>query len=325
MQTFIVFLLLVLVVHSIRVFLLHFRWPQKSSEPFHGELFECEHHVICLPDRSHLPDDLVSKTTIICFPGFLEDMRYFLDVHKDTPAKLIIINNANYHCPFELTPGPRPNWFDNNSYRLGTIAHDAHCLNQILRHMTTDERVVLHGHSRGGAVVLEAGRQDPELTKTAEAILEAAVVPQGRLAGGLEKKLQPVGYYLFPFFMALMRLIPEKKRLKSPILKVRSEEKEKVVAHIPFAPKQYRTALANMMDIVDWQFANEHYIYSNFRRVSLFVGEKDRVLWRQAMVDSATKNSIVDIVATQDTDHFISVEQPETIRAYFREELVSNI
>jgi pimeloyl-ACP methyl ester carboxylesterase len=148
-----------------------------------------------------------------------------------------------------------PGWFVGNPHQLGTIAHDAYVVNQVIEHMTGLERVVLHGHSRGGAVLLEAGNQRPEQTQRVEAILEAAVVPRGRLFDNGEKKLQPVGFYLFPFVFSILRIIPESRRLKLPMMWVTNPTKNKIVAAIPFTPKKYATAVVNSSNIIDWHAA----------------------------------------------------------------------
>ena len=317
MKILLLILLLLALIPLARRILANKVWSAPVGEDFNGSMLTLGNNLVCCPDRSHLPPDVVSQTTLICFPGFVEDMRFFLEVHRDTPARLIIVNNANYHNPFNCEPDPPPQWHVENPYPVGTIAHDAHCVNQVLEHMTGEERVVLHGHSRGGAVVLEAGIQKPERAKGIEAILEAAVVPQGKLVDDGEKKLQPVGLYLFPFVFALMRILPESIRLKSPMMWVTNATKEEIVAAIPFTPRQYATAVVNSANIIDWQVRTGYESYDNFKQVTLFVGQRDSVLSRSAMMNSAAQSLTVNIVETTGTDHFISLEDPASIRSYF--------
>jgi len=292
-------------------------WPVPAGEPFQGSMLRLGHNLVCLPDRSHLPAGPVGRTTLVCFPGFLEDMRYFLDVHRNTPARLIIINNANYQNPFCGVTPSIPGWFKGNPHALGTIAHDAYCLNQVLEHMTGPERVVVHGHSRGGAVVLEAGVQAPERARDVDALLEAAVVPRGRLFGGGERRLEPVGFFLFPFVLSLLRVLPARLLLDSPMMWVTNDIKNRIVAALPFTPRQYATAVINSRNIIQWQAAADYGSYGNYRRTTLFVGERDGVLCRTAMLESAARSGAVDVVETTGTDHFISLEAPDIIRAYF--------
>lgn len=317
MKTLLFLLLVVVLIALARRVLASRVWLAPPGEDFSGTMLRLGENLVCLPDRSHLPAELVGRTTLICFPGFLEDMRYFLNVHHDTPARLIIINNGNYQNPFRAATPQAPIWFRGNPHPLGTIAHDAWCVNQVIEHMTGPERVVLHGHSRGGAVVLEAGNQRPELTREVEAILEAAVVPHGRLFDNGEKKLQPVGFYLLPMILALLRILPESIRLKSPMMWVSNPLKNKIVAAIPFTPRQYATAEINSANIIDWQAHSSYQSYEHFARVTLYVGQRDGVLCRAAMLASAAQSTAVNVVETSGTDHFISLESPDTIRAYF--------
>lgn len=317
MKTLLILILIVLLVGVIRRVLANRVWPAQPGEDFDGTMLQLGDNLVCLPDRSHLPAELVGRTTLICFPGFLEDARFFLEVHRDIPARLILIGNANYQNPFRSTSISAPSWFTGNPHPLGTIAHDAYCVNQVIEHMTGPERVVLHGHSRGGGVLLEAGNQRPEQTSQVEAILEAAVVPQGRLYDNGEKKLQPVGFYLFPFIFSLMRMLPESSRLKSPMMWVTNATKNRIVATIPFTPKQYATAEINSANIIEWQAQAGFESYDHFKRVTLYVGERDSVLCRTAMLASAAQSSAVTVVETAGTDHFISLESPDIIRAYF--------
>jgi pimeloyl-ACP methyl ester carboxylesterase len=317
MKALLIVIVLLAMIPLVRRFLANKIWAAPPGEEFAGSMFTLGANLVCCPDRSHLPADVVDQATLICFPGFLEDMRFFLEVHRDTPARLIIVNNANYQNPFDCDATASPDWYTQNPYPVGTIAHDAYCVNQVLEHMTGQERVVLHGHSRGGAVVLETGIQKPEHAKGIEAILEAAVVPQGKLVDDGEKKLQPLGLYLFPFVFSLMRILPESLRLKSPMMWVTNATKDKIVAAIPFTPRQYATTVVNSANIIDWQARTEYESYDNFKQVTLYVGQRDSVLSRSAMMDSAAKSTSVSIVETTGTDHFISLEDPARIRNYF--------
>lgn len=317
MKALLILLFIVVLVPVTRRALANKVWQAPSGEAFNGTLLRLGNNLIGLLDRSHLPAASVSQTTLVCFPGFLEDMRYFLEVHRDTPARLIVINNANYQNPFRHSAVATPSWFTGNPHPLGTIAHDAYCVNLVLEHMTGAERVVLHGHSRGGAVVLEAGNQRPDLTRNKEVILEAAVVPRGRLFDNGEKKLQPVGLYLFPIILSLMRILPESLRLKSPMMWVSNPTKDKIIAAIPFTPRQYATAEINSANIIEWQASASYACYEHSRRVTLYVGQRDSILCREAMLASASRSSAVTVIETSGTDHFISLESADIIRSYF--------
>jgi pimeloyl-ACP methyl ester carboxylesterase len=317
MKILLLLLVLVVLIAVLRRALANRAWPAPPGEEFNGVMLALGDHLVCVPERSHLPTEAVNRLTVLCFPGFLEDVRYFLEVHRDTPARLILINNANYHNPFRGVIEPAPAWYTSNPHPLGTIAHDAWCVNQVIEHMTGSERVVLHGHSRGGAVVLEAGNQRPDLACRVEAILEAAVVPRGRLFDNGERKLQPVGFYLFPLILSVLRIVPEATRMKSPLLRISTPIKRKVVAAIPFTPRRYATAVINSANIIDWQANTDYQCYERFAAVTLFVGQSDVVLCRTSMLDSAAQCAAVKVMEIRGTDHFISLENPDAIRAYF--------
>ena len=175
----------------------------------------------------------------------------------------------------------------------------------------------MHGHSRGGAVVLEAGKQEPDRAAGLEAVLEAAVVPKGRLFGNGEKQLQPVGFFLFPFIMSMARVLPSSRLLNSPMMWVTNDLKNRIVAAIPFTPRQYATAETNSRNIIEWHANSDYACYENYKHTTLFVGERDGVLCREAMVESARHSGKVEVIETSGTDHFISLETPDVIRAYF--------
>jgi hypothetical protein len=57
--------------------------------------------------------------------------------------------------------------------------------------------------------------------------------------------------------------------------------------------------------------------YEHFKRVTLYVGQRDSVLCCTAMLESAAQSMAVTVVQTTGTDHFISLESPNSIRDYF--------
>ena len=66
--------------------------PQIHHADFKGEVMHLGSTYI-----ARRPSSNGSDQTIVCFPGFLEDMRYFQDLYRDSDAELILVNNANYH------------------------------------------------------------------------------------------------------------------------------------------------------------------------------------------------------------------------------------
>ena len=123
------------------------------------------------------------RATVVCVPGFLEEVWYFDGLYEDADLDCIYLNNADYHVT-TVAPEARAqavDWDRPLPYAVGTISHDAAVLNQVLTHLVRSGPIRLHGHSRGGAVVLEAALQSPELHRRLEIeyLLEAPVLPQG--------------------------------------------------------------------------------------------------------------------------------------------------
>src|SRR3569833_1517509 len=101
------------------------------------------------------------RHSIVCVPGFLEDIWYFRNYLIDTSLEVVLISNSDYHLPLGQAKPEVPGWAQTNAYQVGTIEYDAAVLNQALEHLVTAPRVKLHGHSRGGAVLLGAARRRP--------------------------------------------------------------------------------------------------------------------------------------------------------------------
>ena len=312
MQAFISLLVFLLIVHLVRNFLANRVTASPPPEAFEGELY--------LVDGSYVAKRHCRSTptrTVICVPGFLEDMRYFFELYADQELELILLNNANYHCPVAINEIRTLSNPQANPFQPGTIAYDGYILNQIIQQLASTDNITVHGHSRGGAVVLEAGKQAPEITGRCHAILEAPVVPRGRLSRGNRKLLRYGGYYFVPILFSVLRVIPPALIRMSPLLRVSTPYKEKMICNLAFTPRQFSTAVINIRDIERWQTRNDVGLYKNYRTTTMLIGERDGILSRNSMLKSAQESTCVDVVETRGTDHFISVERPELVRAVF--------
>lgn len=293
--------------------------PKEHCADFEGYLF-----IVGKTFIARRPANNENNRAIVCFPGFLEDMRYFLDLYEGTNAELILLNNANYHCPFPEGDAVALDW-PPNPFELGSIEHDAFYLGLTLKHLVSAEEVCLHGHSRGAAVVLEAGRQYPELMKSKErlvsAILEAPVLPQARTPGNTHKPLQHlIACYFMPLFFGLSRNVSEERLLQMSFMRgPRNELKTRLCRSIFSVARNYATCVANVRSIVRWQRQMPFSTYKNFRSLTVVIGERDDSLDKKSMEASAMYgerlNPGLKIVRTANTNHFISLEQPDSIRA----------
>jgi len=311
---------LLLLLHAYREYWRLRNLPQLHYGEFSGELMKVGATFI-----ARRAADKGCTRSIICFPGFLEDMRYFQDLYKDDDAELILINNANYHCPFRTKNADviELDWPE-NPYPLGSIEHDGFYLGLALERLVSGHEVRVHGHSRGAAVVLEAGRQYPELTsskqRSVSAVLEAPVLPQARTAGkGSEPLPLRINCYFLPIFFGLNRNISADRLLEMSIMKPANEMKARICLSIFSVSRSYDTCIKNVQSIVGWQRATGFEVYDNFLSLTVVMGESDTTLDGTSMLTSAeqgqARNSGLSIIKTKDTNHFISLEQPQTIRA----------
>jgi hypothetical protein len=319
---FLTLLFLLLSLHAYREYWRLRNLPQIHHGEFAGELMKVGATYI-----ARRPANNGSRRSIICFPGFLEDMRYFQDVYKDDDAELILVNNANYHCPF-LTESAADdvielNWPE-NPYLTGTIEHDGFYLGLALERLASGREVRIHGHSRGGSVVLEAGRQYPVLASSKErpvsAVLEAPVLPQARTAGNTSEPLpHRITCFFIPIFFGLSRNISTERLLKLPMMRPTNALKTHLCLSIFSVSRSYATCVRNVQSIVTWQRTMGFDVYDNFPSLTLVIGERDDSLDRPSMLASAeqgqTRNRGLSILKTIGTNHFISLEQPNTIRA----------
>lgn len=296
--------------HSYRNYWAHRQLAPTATAEFDGQLFQ-----VGETDVAKRRNDNQCTKTIICFPGFLEDQRYFLELYKNSSVELIIINNADYHSAFCNKNAVTPDWGQNNPYKVSTIEYDAYILCEVMENLVSTEDILIHGHSRGAAVTLEAAQQRPELMKNATALLEAPVLPQAKTIGAFDLFMNLGGYYFFPLFFGVVRNIPEKYRTSPTLIYPHTEEKRNILANSPLVPKRYKTAIINMINITEWQKRNFYDVYNHFKEIRIVIPERDAVLSRRAMLDSALKAKNVNIIHTTGTNHFISVEQPATMLA----------
>lgn len=306
-------------LHALRQYFTYRAWPSPPTAPFDGELHRVGQTTIAVRRREG------AEQTVICMPGFLEDMRYFLDLYRDRPCELILVNNANYHCPFDETGATDLDW-PANPHPATTLAHDGFILAQAAQRLATTDNVVLHGHSRGGAVVLEAGRQLPEIrdgqqadtAQSLSALLEAPVLPQGTPAGrSTGPVIQAITLYLMPVVMAASRNISEQRLTRMPMMKPTTPRKTELAKALFVNPKDYATAIQNVRDIDAWQKREGYELYESYPKIAVLVGERDDVLSTRTMTASATegqsRNDGVRVVQTTATNHFITLERPELV------------
>jgi pimeloyl-ACP methyl ester carboxylesterase len=267
--------------------------------------------------------DTASDRTIVCFPGFLEDMRYFLALYEEEDCQLILLNNAAYHCPIDSDDVETLDW-ESNPYPCGTIEYDGFHLAHVLDKLASGKEVILHGHSRGGAVVLEAGRQFPQWTRSGgryvRAVLEAAVLPGAKAAGrGSEPMVFRMICLFLPIVLGLSRKAGQERLLKQPMMRPTNDLKTELCGSVYFLPVRYRTCVVNVRSIRDWQRRTDAAVYDNYERIDIVIGERDDVLDNPSMIHSAEsgaeRNEGVNLMHTEQTNHFVTLERPMYLRS----------
>ena len=295
-------------VHALRQYLLNISQPPHNHEPFAGKIFTAGQASI-----AYRPARTEANATVIAMPGFLEDHRYFTGLYGDPDLELILINSCNYHPPVIPRKQESCGFFNSQGFDLGSIEYDAAVLNWAMENLVTTNQVRLHGHSRGGAVVLEAIKQKPGLHKESEAVLEAPVLPHGKGHPSLELALGRVGLYFLPLFVPLIKLTPA--NLYLPILyRPLNERKKTLLPGLFYNPKNYRTILDNVHSMERWKNENDFSIYKYVKSGVILISEKDTILDRASMLASAKQaGSQLSVIETKGTTHFLSLDDPSAI------------
>lgn len=295
--------LALLVLFYLRKYLLRKESPQKQALPFSGELYQVGQ--ACIAKRSH--DGATASVVVV--PGFVENFLYFSEYYADPEVELILLTSADYHVPVTKPRFTQPTWATTPKARAGSIAYDAHVLNQALTHLVTTGNVRVHGHSRGGAVVLEAARQQPELFAQVKVILEAPVLPQGQPC----TPMPAFARWLLPFFLPFWQQQPINDRNRKIWGPLDDARKRELIMGLPYNPKRAAIMLANLKDMADWMPNTGTDIYQYVKRGAILVPGDDRVLQSAAMLASARQAENLQIIEIEGGSHFVLADHPATI------------
>ena len=297
-------------IHALRRHLLNAPQAQKNHEPFSGRIYKVGQAMV-----AYRPAQTRATATVVAMPGFLEDQRYFTGLYSDPNVELILINSCNYHIPVIPNNPKLCEFFNQHNFKLGSIEYDAAVLNWAVENLVTTKQVRLHGHSRGGAVVLEAIKQQPNLHINNEALLEAPVLPKAKGHPALELALGTVGLYLLPLTTPIIKRIPA--GLYIPFLYQPMNQRKKILLSGLFHnPKNYQTIIDNIHFLEEWMENNDYSIYKHVKNGTILIGEKDTVLDRKSMLESALKSGDnICVIETKNTSHFVSLDAPQLIPA----------
>lgn len=307
------------------------RYLDRPTQPIYAKDFDGE---ICRIGACHALVRRASgepRGTVICVPGFLEEVWYFDSLYDDPQIDCIYLNNADYHVTTVAADARavQASWDHPLPYAVGTIEHDAAVVNRILEKLLRSPQVRLHGHSRGGAVVLEAALQAPQLHhrfgSDIEYVLETPVLPQGRIHPSLTLAATPIGLWFLPALMPLLRRLPM-RRLGRLVFGPPSGQKLELASRLWFNAKRARTIVTNVRNIESWMASRATAAYDVLQnaRAWILIAEMDFILSRRDMARSAHQaGKRIQVLEIPATSHMLAQDAPGEIPLFQCDEIDS--
>ena len=273
------------------------------SEMFSGRVYEVGSGAVAV--RNHSGE---AHHTVIGVHGFLENQCYFTQLYQEPTTELILLTCSNYHIPVSGPVLERPDWVLRNPHTEATIEYDARILIQTIENLPSSERVRVHGHSRGGGVIVEAARQRPELFEDIDVVLEAPVLPQGELHALVRAILEPVSHGMWPWIVRAINSTPSSAYAQTFFGRM-NPRKKTLLNRMFSATQDHLTIVRNIENIMAWMEQWDTNILGNIRQGTILIPETDRILDREAMLNAARHSATsVRIVETQGTSHFITLD-----------------
>lgn len=290
-------LALVVILLVARSRLLHRVQSPLDPEPFEGHVYRIGDATV-LERASQDP-----AATVVCMHGFLENFHYFTEFYAEPAIQLILIASADYHAP---APTATPAWARDVPGVPGTIEYDAAVLVQALEHLPRTDRIRVHGHSRGGAVVLEASVLRPDLFARVDVVLEAPVLPGGKP----RTPISAVTLWALPFIVPLWRRNPISRQNRALWGRLDDPRKRQVISALAFNPRRARTVVANLVSIAAWVERTDARHLSAVRG-KVLIPDDDRVLDPASMRASAERaGDRLQIVTVPGSSHFVLFDEP---------------
>lgn len=278
------------------------------AEMFSGQVFSIGEGAISVRNHSG-----PAENTVVCIHGFMENHCYFTQAYNAPTTELILITCSNYHVPVSGVVPQTPDWAVDIKHLAGTIEYDACILNQAMRNLIGSSNVRIHGHSRGAAVALEAIRQWPELYRDIELVLEAPILPQGRVHPLMLALLEPLSPSMWPWIVRLLNSTPNSAYNQTFFGKM-NRRKKKLLSKLFHATKDHLTIVRNIDNLLAWMERTDTSVYQHITRGIVLIPATDRVLDRNAMLASARKGGEnLKIVETTAPSHFIILDDKKWI------------
>lgn len=279
------------------------------SEMFSGRVYLVGKGAVSV--RNHSGD---AVHTVIGVHGYLENHCYFTQAYDAPTTELILLTCSNYHLPVNGVTPEEADWQEPIDELDGTIAYDAQLLIQVLTHLPSSETIRVHGHSRGGAVILEAASRRPDLFRNVELLLEAPALPQGRLHALVTMMLEPVSHGMWPWLIRLINNAPSS--VYGQTFFGRMNPRKKILLSTLFsATRDHLTIVRNLEDAMAWMDNTSTDIYQHVSHGCMLIPGTDRILDKTAMLESARACTSMTIVETGSPSHFIALDDPSLIPA----------
>ncbi len=300
-----------LLVHRFRQRQLFAELPKRNHEEFEGTLFQVDRSLVAYRAARN-----GSSQTIVAMHGWVEDHRYFTELYGPTDAELILINSCDYHGPNIGQVRDTPSWAQTPNYGLGSIEYDAAILIQAVENLATGSQLRLHGHSRGGAVVLESLKQNHALLKRAEIVLEAAILPEASvLPGG--PTVSSVMSVVYSYVLPLVGIVMSRMKIPAfvmPYFGPVTPRKTHLIQGLFNNPKYPQILEENIKGMQRWSVENSVELFDLASHGTILIGEKDTVLSVKKMLASARRNNgNLKVVETKGTSHFITLDAPHYV------------
>lgn len=268
-----------------------------AAEPFVGHVYRIGEATV-LERSGDAP-----RATVIGMHGYLENFHYFTEHYADPAIQLILISSADYHAPSATA---EPAWARPVPGVPGTIEYDAAVLVQALEHLPRAPQIRVHGHSRGGAVVVEASTLRPDLFERVEVVLEAPVLPGGKT----RTPISAAAMWALPFLIPLWRRNPISRQNRELWGRLDDPRKRQVIGMLAFNPRRISTMLANLVSIAAWVERTDAQHLRALRGKVIIAGD-DRVLDPASMRASAERAAErLEIISAPSSSHFVLFDEP---------------
>ncbi len=292
---------------------IHARKLLRPIDPAYTEMFSGRVYSIGKGAASVRNHSAPAENTVIGVHGFLENHCYFTQTYQAPDTELILLTCSNYHIPVSGPTVEEASWQKQIKYLEATIEYDASVLNQAIENLPSTKKIRVHGHSRGGAVIMEAMQQRPDLFEDVDVVLEAPVLPQGKLHPLVSALLDPVSHGMWPWVIRLINSAPSTAYGQTFFGKL-NPRKKALLDKLFAATRDHLTIVRNIENIIAWMEKTGPEAYKHLRHGTILIPKIDRILDREAMLKSAEHSSnAIRIIETDATSHFVTLDSQEWV------------